>query len=188
MDFVSDRFWQFCKTTNIEQTVSLMYHHQSNRQVKACIKLIKCTFKKCTDSGGDINMPLLQIQTTPLGQGLPSLATLMFNRLVHGIMPVVDCKPIWQDCDDEHHHKLIDRQQKNNNDASPDFAFIPIGLTVAIQQEDGRLWTHGMIVGTGNHNHHDRSYTVQLTLNGRCITCKRQYIKPTSITADTYLQ
>ena len=133
-------------------------------------------------------MALLQIRTTPLGQGLPSLATLMFNRPVCGIMPVVDCKPIRQDCDDEHHHKLVDRQQKNNNDASPVFAFIPIGSTVAIQQEDGRPWTHGMIVGTSDHNHHDRSYTVQLTSNGRCITCNRQYIKPTSITADTYLQ
>ena len=78
-------------------------------------------------------MALLQICTMPLGQGLPSLATLMFNRPVHGIMPVVDHKPIRQDCDDEHHHKLVDRQQKNNNNASPVFAFIPIGSTVAIQ-------------------------------------------------------
>ena len=93
-------------------------------------------------------MALLQIHTTPLGQGLPSLATFTFNRPVHGIMPVVDCKPISQDCDDKHHHKLVDRQQKNNNDASPAFAFIPIGSTIAIQQEDGGLQTHGTIVGT----------------------------------------
>ena len=103
------------------------------------------------------------IHTTLLGQGLPSPATLMFNRPVHGIMPVADCKPIRQDWDDKNHHKQVERQQKNNNNASPVFAFIPIGSTVAIQQEDGRLWTHGMILGTGNHNPHDRSYTVQLT-------------------------
>ena len=42
-----------------------------------------------------------------------------------------------------------------------------------------------MIVGTGNHNNHDRLYTIQLTTNGRCITQNRQHIKPT---ADTYLQ
>ena len=35
------------------------------------------------DSGGDIHMALLQICTTPLGQGLPSLAMLLFNHLVH---------------------------------------------------------------------------------------------------------
>ena len=114
-------------------------------------------------------MALLQIQTMPLGQGLPSLATLMFNRQVQGIMSILDCKPIGQDCDDDHHNKLVDRQHKNYNDASPVFPYIPIGSAVAIQQEDSGLWTHGTVVGTGNHNHHNRSYTIQLTTNGRCI-------------------
>ena len=45
-----------------------------------------------------------------------------------------------------------------------------------------------MIVGTDNHSHHERSYTIQLTTNGRCITQNRQHIKPTAVTADTYLQ
>ena len=49
-------------------------------------------------------------------------------------------------------------------------------------------WTHGTVVRTGNHNHHDRSYTIQLTTNGRCITCNKQHIKPTTVTADAYLQ
>ena len=78
-NFISDRFRKFCSSLNIEQAVSSAYHNQSNMQVKACIKFIKCTFKQCTDSGEDINMALLQICTTPLGPGLPSLATLLFN-------------------------------------------------------------------------------------------------------------
>ena len=60
-NFVSDRFQQFCKTINVEQAISLAYHHQNNGQVKACIKFIKCTFKKCAESGRDINMALLLI-------------------------------------------------------------------------------------------------------------------------------
>ena len=44
-NFVSDKFQQFCKSVNIEQAISSAYHHQSNGQVEACIKLIKCTFK-----------------------------------------------------------------------------------------------------------------------------------------------
>ena len=79
-------------------------------------------------------MALLQIHTTPLGQGLPSLATLLFNQTVHSIMPVLDRKPVGRDNEDEHHMRLIDRQHKNNNDASPIFASIPIGSTVVIQQ------------------------------------------------------
>ena len=105
-------------------------------------------------------MALLQIHTMPLGQGLLSPATLMFNRQVHGIMPVLDHKPIEQECDDDNHNKLVDRQQRNNNDTSPVLAYIPIGSTVVIQQEDGRLWTHGTVVGTGNHIHHNRSYMI----------------------------
>ena len=119
------------------------------------------------DSSGDINMALLQIHRTLIGQGLPSPAALMFNGQVHGIMPVINCKPVGQDCDDDHHSKLIDRQCRNNNDASPVFASIPIGSAVVIQQEDGGPWTHGTIVGTADHNHHDRAYTIQLTTNGR---------------------
>ena len=66
-NFVSENFCQFCKTINVEQVVSSAYHHQSNGQVKACIKFINCMFKKCANSGGEINMAILQICTTPLG-------------------------------------------------------------------------------------------------------------------------
>ena len=55
-------------------------------------------------------MALLQICTTPLGQGLLCLATLLFNPLVHSVMAVLDMKPIGGDHDDEHDSRLIDRQ------------------------------------------------------------------------------
>ena len=119
------------------------------------------------------NMALLQIHTTPLGQGLPSLATLLFNQPVCSIMPVLDRKPVGEDYDDEHHSRLVDKQHKNDNDALQMFAFIPIGSAVAVQQEDGGLWTHGTIVGTGDNNHNNCLYTIQLTTNGRRITCNR---------------
>ena len=187
-NFVSERFRQFCKSINVEQAVSSAYHHQSNGQVEAYIKFIKCTFKKCTESGRNRNIALLHICTMSIGQGLLSLATLMCNRQVQGIMPVLDCKPIGQDCDDNHHSKLVDRQGKNDNDTSPVFSNIPIGSAVAVQCEDSRPWAHGTIVGMGNHNHHDRSYIIQLTKNGRCISRNRWHIKPTTVTADMYLQ
>ena len=77
-------------------------------------------------------MALLQIYMTPLGHGLPSLATLMFNRPVHSIMPIIDCKPLVGDCDDCH-AKIIKRQQKNNNDTTVTFSCIPTGTAVAVQ-------------------------------------------------------
>ena len=78
-------------------------------------------------------MALLQIHMMPLGQGLLSLATLMFNRQGCSIMPVIDHKSLIKDCDDDHHNKLIDRQQKSTNDASAIFPCIPIGPAVAVQ-------------------------------------------------------
>ena len=85
-------------------------------------------------------------------------------------MPVLDHKPTRQDHDDDHYGKLMDRQHKNDNDTPPVFPYIPTGLAVAVQQEDGRPWIHGTVVDSGNYNHHDRSYIIQLTTNGRCIT------------------
>ena len=80
-------------------------------------------------------MVLLQIRTTPLGQCLPSPATLLFNHTVCGIMPVMDRKPINIDNDDEHNKNLMHRHGKNdqNNDTSNIFMSIPIGSTVAVQ-------------------------------------------------------
>ena len=78
-NFVLDRFRKFCSSLNIKQAVLSAYHHQSNGQVETCIKFIKHTFRKCANSGGGINMALLQIHTTPLGHSILSPATLMFN-------------------------------------------------------------------------------------------------------------
>ena len=64
---------------------------------------------------------------------------------------------------------------------------IPIGSTVAVQWEDWGPCTHHTIIGKGNHNHHNRSYKIQVTNTGRIITCNRQHIKPTPITAEDYM-
>ena len=103
-------------------------------------------------------------------------------------MPILDHKLIKHDCDDKHHNRLVTRQKKNSNDNATALSHIPLGSTVAIQREDGRPWTHGTVVNTGNDNHYDRSYIVQLTTTGKQITRNRCHIKPTNITADSYVQ
>ena len=180
-NYVSEKFRSFWSRLNINQAVLSAYHHQSNGQLKACIKFIKHIIKNCTDSSGDIHMALLQIQTTPLGQGPPSLATLLFSYQVCSVISVIDRKPVSVDSDDEHHIKLIHRQSKNHtsNDASQIFESIPIGSIVAVHWEDRRLWTHEMIIGKGDHNHHNWLYNIQVTTMGRIITHNKQHIKLT---------
>ena len=63
-------------------------------------------YTKCSDSSGDIHMVLLQICSTPLGQGLHSLAMLLFNHPVGSVMPVINRKSVSVDNDDEHHIKI----------------------------------------------------------------------------------
>ena len=64
---------------------------------------------------------------------------------------------------------------------------IPIGSTGAVQQEDRGPWTHGTIIGKGDHNHHNRSYNIEVTNTARIITHYRQHIKPIPITAEDYI-
>ena len=128
-------------------------------------------------------------RTTPLGQGLPSPATLLFNCLVRGIMPVMDRPPININNGDGHHKTLMHRQGKNGwgSDTSTIFMPIPIGSTVVVQWEDRGPWTHGTVVDKGNHNHHNRSYKTHVTKTGRIITHSRQHIRPTPITVGNSL-
>ena len=127
--FTSEKIKNFFNSLNVEQTASSSYHHQSNRQVQM-------HYKKFSDSSGDIHMAMIQhYNTTPMGQGIPSCAMLLFNCPVRGIMPVMDRPPINVDNDDEHHQTLMHRQGKNDqgSDTSKLFMSIPIGSTVAVQ-------------------------------------------------------
>ena len=137
--------------------------------------------KKCFDSRGDVHIALLQVRTTPLGQGLPSPATLLFNCLVRGIMPVMDRPLMNTDNDEEHHKALVNRQCTKDNFQK--FCFF-IGSTVAVQWEDGGPLTDGTIGDKGDHNHHHRSYKICITKTGRIITHNRQHIRPTPISAE----
>ena len=138
---------------------------------------------------GDVHIALLQIKTTTLRQGLPSLAALFFNHPVRGIVPVMDRPPINTDNDEEHHKALTNRQWRNywGNDTFKNFVSLPIGSTVAFQWECGGPWTHGTIEDKGDHNHHDRSFNICITKTRRIITSNRQHIRLTPISAEYYL-
>ena len=116
-----------------DSTLSKQWHQHITTKAmgrsKPALKFIKHTLKKCTDSGGGHSHGFITICSTPLGQGLPSPATLLFNYLVHSVMPVIDRKLVSVDNDDEHYTKISARQHKNetNNDPSQGLASIPIG-------------------------------------------------------------
>ena len=98
-------------------------------------KLIKSTCKKCFDSSGDPQIALLQICVTPLGQRLPSLATMLFNCLIIGILPVINGPPVGIDNDQEHYVGIVKRQTKDDKgrDTPKIYVSILIGSTVVVQ-------------------------------------------------------
>ena len=94
MNSTSETFLEFCGMLNIQQVITLYYHHQSNGQVEVCIKFFKCSIKKYIYGTKDINLTLLQIQSTPGGVRLPSPATMLFNRSISGLLPQRSRAPI----------------------------------------------------------------------------------------------
>ena len=133
-NFTSENFEKFCKKLNVTCAALSSYHHQSNGQAEACIKLGKHTMKKCHDIKSDIHLALLQVRMMLLVQGLPSPATLLFNHPTRGIMPLINIPPISIDNDDEHHKALLERQTKNDKkyDTSRNYTLLPIGPTVGV--------------------------------------------------------
>ena len=121
-NFISDKLKTFCKSLNRKQAFSSSYHYQSSDWVEACIKFVKCTLKKCFDSRSDPQIALLQMQMTPLGQGLPSPAMMLFNCPVRGIMPVIN-RTISIDNGDEH-QVIIKGQAKNDKDKGTSKNFV----------------------------------------------------------------
>ena len=45
-NFTSEMFKDFCRQMNIQQTITSSCHHQSNGQVEAFLKFVKCTIRK----------------------------------------------------------------------------------------------------------------------------------------------
>ena len=108
----------------------------------------------------------------PLGPGLSSPATLLFNHPTRGIMPILNRLPIGIDNDDEHHKALVQRQTNNDRDHDTpiNYTLLPIWSTAAVQQVYSDRLTHGTIVVKGDHNHNNRSYIICITKTARLIT------------------
>ena len=62
----------FCKEWGIDHVTSSSRHSQGNGFIERQIKYIKPVIKKGLKSGGDIDIALLNVRTTPIDSVLPS--------------------------------------------------------------------------------------------------------------------
>ena len=136
-----------------------------------------------------MDIALVHIQLTPLGPGLPSPETLLFNHQLRGILSILCKLPISPNNDDELYEALVKRQTKRdkNHDTPRNYGIILIESTVVVQWEDGGPWTQGIVVGKGDNNENNILSTICVTKTGQVLTRKRKHVKTTQITAEQWL-
>ena len=105
-------------------------------------------------------------------------------------MPIINRLPINSNNDDEDYEVLVTGQTRNNMnyETSRSYYCISIGSTVVVQQEDGGLWTHGTVVGRGDHSHSNRSYMIRFSKTDQVVIRNSKHIKATPVTAKQYLR
>ena len=134
-NFVSDKFKQFCENLNIEKAAASSYHHQSNEQVEACIKFIKCTIKKCIYTKIDTHIAILQKEQPSLSYNCNALLLCFPTVQYEALHQLINKFPIDSNNDDEHCEAVVTRQTRNdkNYDTSRSYDIFSIGPTVAVQ-------------------------------------------------------
>ena len=68
--------------------------------------------QRCIDTNQDVNLALLQISSTPVGGGIPSLATMLFKRSMEGLLPQMNRTLINIDDDNVQYETLETYQNK----------------------------------------------------------------------------
>ena len=121
-------------------------------------QICKVNYDKYIENNNDVNVALLQIRSTLITLGLPSLATILFKQPIRGMLLKINRPPLFYNYDEDHYDKPKLRQDKiaKNNDTLKDHTLISIGSTVALQREDGRPQMHGMVMDHSNSDHHGR--------------------------------
>ena len=103
-------------------------------------------------------------------------------------MPIINRIPINSDNNDDYYEALVKRHIRNdlNYYTARNYDLFSTGSTVAVQQEDGGLGTHGTVIGRGKHNYNKRYYTIRVTKTGCIIIRNSKHIKTTFITAERF--
>ena len=75
----------------------------------------------------------------------------------------------------------------NGSDTYRDSLSFLLGATVAMQQQDGGKWIHGVIVEVNSTDHNGWSYIVRVMKMGRIITYNTRHICKTLLSVKQYL-
>ena len=135
-------------------------------------------------------MTLLQIKSTPIGPSLPRSATLLFNRPARDLLPKFCRPPVVFNNDKNKHATLIKKQSHGSISTDPckNILFLPTGSTVAVQHEDGELWTYETVIWHRFDVPHWGCYRMRVSNTGCIITRTNKHVKTMLITVEEYLK
>ena len=173
--YTSQEFRNFAKEYDFQHSMSSPYHHQANGKAERHIDTFKRTLMKALTTHKDLDMALLCIRTTPLGNGLPSPAKRMFERQLKSNLPMVNLR----NKDDSFTHKMQKRRDytKAHYDArTRELTDLTRGQDVRVQNPHTERWEAARVVAeTGQ----PRQYLVK-THNGAEYRRNRRFIRTTS--------
>ena len=109
-NFTSETVKDFYRKITFQQSKASSYYHQNNGQAETCMNVFKHKIKKCLDTTQDISLVLLQIQSMPLGAGLPTPVMMFFNRPRRGLLLQMNKEPININNEDIHYGVLESHQ------------------------------------------------------------------------------
>ena len=86
--FVSRNFLKFSKEWDFEHRTSSRYHSQSNGKAESAVKQAKKILLKCSETGSDAFLALLDHRNTPPASMQISSAQRLFSRRTRSLLPM----------------------------------------------------------------------------------------------------
>ena len=175
--FVNYEFQLFLKNWEIKHITSSPKYPQSNGFIERHVQTIKRLLKKSLYDNRDIYVSLLEYRSTPLREGLPSPAELLYGRKLKSMIP---CKqnllmPKYK-CNKYHNYYVDDqiKQKKYFDKNARDLLPLKVNTNVLVQIED--KWEPGIIVKVNSNR--PRSYDIRLDKTNNILSRNRKFIKP----------
>jgi hypothetical protein len=165
------------ESLGIEHVTSSPHCARSNGFIERQVRTIKDTIKKTKASGGDIDMALLALRTTPIDSRLPSPAEMLFRRKIRGTLPVrIDNRSTQRDEITEGLElRQIDKKTHHDKHAK-DLPPLYTGQQVTVQDYKTGHWNPAVVELKCNE---PRSYAVKQS-NGQTLRRNRGNIRETA--------
>ena len=156
--YSSHLFAEFAAEYGFRHSTSSPHHPQSNGFIESQVKIAKRALEKARESGTDPHLALLCIRATPVCQGLPSPAEMLFGRQVQDNLPRKHQRDTRDEAIRQKLEERQDQQKVHHDQRAQSLRPLVPGQHVGIRSPTTHLWEPGIVTQSVNG---PRSYMVQ---------------------------